>query len=384
MRTRKILWNFIKGVLYIRIKVMRVDACRNVISRRALPLVFALIPVAALTTSVLEGESSSVAESDSASTKVESLIWPFEQDHKRVAEDAWVKYKKALLQAKDSAFKDANLDLLNSIESELLSPTAAPKDWPSDLLRKECSDYYGTLDNAVKKYLRQIDRLVTEQLRSRDLDAANALDGIRSSFANTSGQRTTQASSGQQIVVDDFEGEALSMDAYAAGAEKGVYPDGSEVAVAQVDAPYSSSNGKSKGLRFDWPSPHGEWIGANYSTKRSPLFSSGELSVRFRLWLNGDPAPSSTEVHFSDQYGEVFTYRIAIPAPDQRGWRWVTVPIDWEKYRIAFGGYPGNGVIDFPVSLHSYAFLFDGEQTPSSWLVIDDVSVTRKKSGTSQ
>lgn len=362
---------------------MKVNDRRTSARCRCLPFICVLIAVATSVTSLLKGKAPEMAGSDSASTEAESLILPFEQHYKRVAEDAWEKYKVALLQAKESAFKDANLDLLNKIDSELLYPTAAPRDWPSGLLRKACNTYYETLDSAVSKYSQEIDRLITEQLRGRDLEAANALDRIRSSLDTARREITAQGSNSRYVLVEDFEGEAFSMIPYAAGTESGVYRDGSKAAMI-ADAPHSLAHGKSKGLRFDWPSPHGEWIGAHYEGKRAPFFDSSDLTVRFSLWLSGSAAPPTAEVHFSDKDGEVFTFDAVIQAPDQRGWRWVVVPVQWGKHRVVFGGFPGNGVVDFPVSLFAYSFLFQGKQTPSSWLLIDNVSVAQKKSGASQ
>jgi hypothetical protein len=354
---------------------MKADDRRNIVGRRSVPFICVLIAAATSATSLLKGKAPEGADSDAVATKVESLIFPFEQDYKRVAEDAWAKYKVALLRAKEAAFNDANLDLLNKIQSELLSPTAAPREWPSNLLRSECDAYHKALDSARNKYLQQVGRLIVSQLRNRELEIANALNGIRSSLSSDGDEKDSLINISRQTAVDDFESDALSMVPFAASVES------SGVSAARVDAPYSSSKAKSKGLLIDWSSPHGEWIGAHYSFKRPPLFDARDLIVRFRLWLNGGPAPSSAEVHFSDKDGEVFTYRVAIAAPHQRGWRWVIVPVKWEKHRMAFGGYPGNGVIGFPVSLHCYAFIFDGEETPASSLVIDDVSVTQTKSG---
>jgi hypothetical protein len=291
--------------------------------------------------------------------KVEVLVEKERSRSEKSIEVAWTRYRNFLIREKEAAIRKGDLELVNLLDKQIISADLHPDDWTYPRIRNACLDFFQARTKAQNEYIASIEKLISQQVRLRNLELANALRDFKSSVEGN-------AISIDQIVVDDFDGDKFEMNSYGGN---------HRLEISRTESPYESSRKNTQGLKFEWFSPHGDQIEAYYSVKRGPIIESDKpLNLSFRLWIEGSSAPSRAQVRFSDTNGEVFAWDQAIPDSSQSGWRKVTIPIDFKTSISSFGDAK-NGVVDFPVSVQGYAFTFNNQQKPASWLLIDDVII---------
>ncbi len=330
---------------------------------RILPIAIALV-----FTSNIEARPDT-SGSDEVTEQAMTLTEKARSTNRQTTEAAWEKYETVLLQEKESAIRKGELELVNKIEKETQSPTAHPEDWPTSILREACRSYHDACERARRTYLAEIDKLIPIQVRLRNLQVANTLSALRESLNTRDAPAGRTYAKRAVAVVDNFDDGGFEMKSFA---------NGHEVGVRRTEAPHEPSRKKTQGLQLDWPSPHADQIEAYYVGKRPPLIDSPKpTALALRLWLERGGGPSKVQVRFSDRNSEVFVWSNTIQEPDQVGWRRVSIPIDWNNYDYSFGGSSKDGIVDFPVSVQGYAFLFEGKQLPASWLLVDDVTILR-------
>lgn len=169
------------------------------------------------------------------------------------------------------------------------------------------------------------------------------------------------------IVLDDFERDDPGM---GAGANR-------PCELSIVAAPPGGGSGRA--LSLAWPGAHAAWLDGGY--RRARPFPAGipapgaAAEVVLQAWLPAGGDVRYLAVRCHDARGETFEWRSAPFAPGAAGWRTVRIAVDPAAPAGRWGGAPGDGRADLPLSLLGYAVVLADAAVPAGAVLIDAVGV---------
>jgi hypothetical protein len=114
-------------------------------------------------------------QEDEAAKKAEELVKPYKEAYDRSVQVAKDKYKKVLEAEFDKATKAGNLEDAKAIQKEMEESNGEEGKWKNQNIKIACKRYLSEKETAQMKLNSEVDKLVMEWVRKKEIEIAEAI-----------------------------------------------------------------------------------------------------------------------------------------------------------------------------------------------------------------